>query len=150
MSSSGREAEPAPPESQAFDPTSGGCHFLLSDGKSEDESYLVDASANGRDVFFSTRQSLVGWDANDNYDVYDAREGGGFPEPGTGTDLRGRSLQAAGERGAVLRRDHRTSKAPATPTKRRIGPESRTGPKRWPTSTRSATAEPTTSRRAGR
>ncbi|HEX4668998.1 MAG TPA: hypothetical protein VH275_03370 [Solirubrobacterales bacterium] len=64
-----------------FDPTAGGCHYLVSSGKSEDESYLVDASADGRDVFFSTRERLVGWDENDNYDVYDLRAGGGFPEP---------------------------------------------------------------------
>lgn len=64
-----------------FDSASGGCHFLVSSGKSDDESYLVDASATGHDVFFSTRQRLVGWDMNDNFDVYDYREGGGFREP---------------------------------------------------------------------
>jgi NHL repeat len=64
-----------------FDPSAGGCHYLVSSGKSEDESYLVDASADGRDVFFSTRERLVGWDENDNFDIYDLREGGGFPEP---------------------------------------------------------------------
>ena len=64
-----------------FDPMSGGCHFLVSGGKSSDESYLVDASSTGRDVFFSTRSRLVGWDQNDNFDVYDYREGGGFAEP---------------------------------------------------------------------
>ncbi len=65
----------------ALDPATGGCHFLVSSGKSADESYLIDASADGRDVFFSTRQPLLGWDTNENYDVYDARENGGFPEP---------------------------------------------------------------------
>jgi hypothetical protein len=64
-----------------FDPVSGGCHFLISSGRSGDETYLVDAAADGRDVFFSTRQPLVGWDVNPNFDVYDFREGGGFPEP---------------------------------------------------------------------
>jgi NHL repeat len=68
-------------ESPAFNPLSGGCVFLISSGKSSRESYLLDASSDGRDVFFSTRRSLVGWDLNDNYDVYDARVGGGFPEP---------------------------------------------------------------------
>jgi sugar lactone lactonase YvrE len=66
-----------------FDPVSGGCHFLVSSGKDSDESYLVDASADGRDVFFSTRSRLTGWDVNDNFDVYDYRVGGGFPEPPT-------------------------------------------------------------------
>jgi hypothetical protein len=69
--------------SASFDPASGGCHSLVSSGRSPDESYLVDASANGRDAFFSTRSKLVGWDANEHYDVYDYREGGGFPEPPT-------------------------------------------------------------------
>jgi hypothetical protein len=67
--------------SGSFDPVSGGCHFLLSSGKSAAQSYLLDASSSGRDVFFSTRSKLVGWDPNENYDVYDYREGGGFPEP---------------------------------------------------------------------
>ena len=40
--------------------------------RASDESYLVDASADGRDVFFSTRSALVGWDENENYDIYDA------------------------------------------------------------------------------
>lgn len=68
-------------ESPAFDPASDGCHDLISSGTSTDESFLLDASSNGRDVFFSTRSPLTGWDTNENYDVYDAREGGGFPEP---------------------------------------------------------------------
>ena len=67
--------------SGTFDPVSGGCHFLVSSGKSGAQSYLLDASSNGRDAFFSTRSKLVGWDPNENYDVYDYREGGGFPEP---------------------------------------------------------------------
>jgi len=73
-----------------FDPTSGGCHFLLSGGRSPDETYLVDASADGRDVFFSTRAQLVGWaDGNQNYDIYDYRVGGGFPEPPPAPDCTG-------------------------------------------------------------
>ena len=68
-------------ENPNFNPESGGCIFLISSGQSEDGSFLLDASADGRDVFFSTRRQLVGWDDNGNYDVYDAREGGGFPEP---------------------------------------------------------------------
>jgi hypothetical protein len=68
-------------QSPSFDAATGGCLSLISNGRSEDEAFLVDASADGRDVFFSTRSSLVGWDTNENYDVYDARIGGGFPEP---------------------------------------------------------------------
>ena len=68
-------------QSPSFDSASGGCHFLISTGTDTDESFLIDASADGRDAFFSTRSQLVGWDTNQNFDVYDARIGGGFPEP---------------------------------------------------------------------
>ncbi len=64
-----------------FISSSGGCLFLVSGGKSSDESHLIDASADGRDAFFSTRAKLTGWDVNENFDIYDYREGGGFPEP---------------------------------------------------------------------
>lgn len=54
---------------------------LISSGKSTSDSYFMDASANGDDVFFTTREQLVGWDTDFNTDLYDARVGGGFPEP---------------------------------------------------------------------
>jgi hypothetical protein len=57
---------------------SGGCLFLISTGKSTDESYFGDASLTGGDVFFFTRQGLVAQDRDDNTDLYDARVGGGF------------------------------------------------------------------------
>jgi hypothetical protein len=70
------------PESATFNSVSGGCLYLISSGKSVDHSYFVDASASGRDVFFSTRQGLLAADEDENYDVYDARAGGGFaPSP---------------------------------------------------------------------
>ena len=57
-----------------------GCVFLVSSGRSEDHSYLLDASSPaGTDVFFSTRERLVAGDSDERYDVYDARVGGGFP-----------------------------------------------------------------------
>lgn len=54
---------------------------LLSTGTSDGTSVFLDASADGRDAFISTRDPLVGWDTDDAYDVYDARIDGGFPEP---------------------------------------------------------------------
>jgi hypothetical protein len=68
-------------QSTNFDPAADGCHYLVSNGKSDDQSFLVDASSGGRDVFFATRDPLVGSDSNENFDVYDYRDGGGFPEP---------------------------------------------------------------------
>jgi hypothetical protein len=52
------------------------CLSLLSGGKSPANSYLIGTSATGDDVFMVTRAQLVSQDANENYDVYDARVGG--------------------------------------------------------------------------
>ncbi|HWX45678.1 MAG TPA: hypothetical protein VNY52_10205 [Solirubrobacteraceae bacterium] len=46
---------------------------LISSGQGDSPAYLGDASANGRDVFFFTRQPLVAQDQDDNVDLYDAR-----------------------------------------------------------------------------
>jgi hypothetical protein len=54
---------------------------LLSGGSGTEDSYFMDASASGNDVFFDTRDRLVGWDEDSKYDAYDARVGGGLPEP---------------------------------------------------------------------
>ena len=54
---------------------------LLSTGTSTSDSYFMDASTTGDDAFFVTNQSLVGWDTDQAYDLYDARTSGGFPEP---------------------------------------------------------------------
>jgi hypothetical protein len=54
---------------------------LISSGTSPDDSFFLDASADGKDVFFATTQRLSGWDVDGNYDLYDARVNGGFPEP---------------------------------------------------------------------
>jgi hypothetical protein len=56
----------------------GGQVHLISTGRSASQSYFGDASANGDDVFFFTRQSLVGQDQDDNADLYDARVEGGI------------------------------------------------------------------------
>lgn len=57
----------------------GGCVSLLSGGKSNDNSYLLDASANGSDVFFVTRAQLVSEDQGETFEVYDARVDGSRP-----------------------------------------------------------------------
>ncbi|HEV7771760.1 MAG TPA: hypothetical protein VGO48_00575 [Conexibacter sp.] len=64
----------------AYDVLSRQAH-LISSGTDPADSYFMDASADGNDVFFATRAQLVGWDADQAYDLYDARVGGGFPEP---------------------------------------------------------------------
>ncbi len=64
--------------SQTFSASSGGCLYLISTGQSSQPSYFGDASTDGDDVFFFTRQSLVVQDRDENYDVYDARVEGGI------------------------------------------------------------------------
>ena len=54
---------------------------LLSSGTSSSDSFYMDASANGKDVFIATREPLVGWDIDQNVDIYDVRVDGGFPQP---------------------------------------------------------------------
>jgi hypothetical protein len=54
---------------------SNGCVYLLSGGSSTDNSYLLDASANGNDVFIVTRAQLAPQDQNEFFDLYDARVG---------------------------------------------------------------------------
>ncbi len=58
-----------------------GTIHLISPGDSEDISSFADASANGDDVFFTTRARLVPEDKDVNSDLYDARVDGGFPAP---------------------------------------------------------------------
>jgi hypothetical protein len=62
----------------------GGCVYLLSSSHSADENFLFGMSRNADDVFFVTRDVLVGGD-NDLASVYDARVGGGFPIAPEGT-----------------------------------------------------------------
>jgi hypothetical protein len=57
----------------------GGCLYLLSTGKSRQASFLADASASGNDIFLMTSDpGLVRQDADQLYDVYDIRSGGGL------------------------------------------------------------------------
>lgn len=54
---------------------------ILSSGTREFDSYFVEADREGRNVFIATRDQLSGWDNDKAYDLYDARTGGGYPEP---------------------------------------------------------------------
>lgn len=51
---------------------------LISTGRSKEDSFFLDNSADGRNVFFATTEGLVPGDTDEAYDVYDARVGGGF------------------------------------------------------------------------
>ena len=59
----------------------GGQLYLISSGSSEYESVMLDASENGDDVFFLTRQQLLpSGPGGEVFAIYDARVDGGFPE----------------------------------------------------------------------
>lgn len=63
-----------------YDLADGSVH-LLSSGTDTSDSFFLDASADGHDAFFTTREQLVGWDQDTSRDLYDARIGGGVPGP---------------------------------------------------------------------
>jgi hypothetical protein len=71
----------AVPDLYEYDTVTHMVHLLSSGAPGSLGSYFMDASRNGHDVFFDTRDRLVGWDVDDNLDLYDARIGGGFPDP---------------------------------------------------------------------
>jgi hypothetical protein len=64
-----------------FVPGAHACISLISSGTSPSASVFAEASEGGRDVFFTTSQALVPEDQDAIVDMYDAREGGGFPAP---------------------------------------------------------------------
>jgi hypothetical protein len=70
-----------------------GCVHLLSGGDTPHNASVIDASANGDDVFFTSRATLVPRAVGqETVQVYDARVGGGFPETSlacTGTGCQG-------------------------------------------------------------
>jgi len=53
--------------------------YAISDVAGGYESFFMDASANGEDVFFGTADRLLPQVVSNNVVVYDARVGGGFP-----------------------------------------------------------------------
>jgi hypothetical protein len=71
----------------------GGCVALISSGKAQDGASFVDASADGADAFFLTDESLVRADPG-SVDLYDARIGGGFPEPSPPIPCNGDACQS--------------------------------------------------------
>jgi hypothetical protein len=73
-----------------------GALSLVSSGFGKGRSYLVGTTGSGRDVFFITYDKLVGWDGDAYNDIYDARIGGGFPEPPvTGAPCEGEACRTA-------------------------------------------------------
>jgi len=81
---------------------SGGCLALISSGQGETPSILYAMSADGTDVFFQTKEKLVGADFAGSPSIYDAREGGGIPEPTEKAPCQGDACQGQGSEPPVL------------------------------------------------
>jgi hypothetical protein len=85
----------------------GGCLHLISPGGGEGPSYFYEASANGDDVFLTTRAQLAGQDTDGFADLYDARVDGGLagqnpaaaPPPCSGEGCKGTSTAAPAGQG---------------------------------------------------
>src|SRR6185312_76147 len=75
-------------------PSSGGCLSLISSGEDDSDSELADASPDGSDVFIRTAANLLPQD-HGQVDIYDAREGGGFPIHVDKTPCGGEACQGA-------------------------------------------------------
>ena len=74
----------------------GGCLALISSGQGESGSFLYGMSADGHDVFFRTREKLVGADLSGSPSIYDARVDGGIPDPSIQAPCQGDACQGAG------------------------------------------------------
>jgi hypothetical protein len=79
--------------------------YLISDGRTtrfEEApgvrgSKLLGVSASGKDIFFQTSAALVSQDVDEQLDVYDAREGGGFVASSGRPVCSGAGCQSPGE-----------------------------------------------------
>jgi len=80
----------------------GGCLALISSGQGEDASYLYSMTPDGHDVFFTTKEKLVGRDVSGSASIYDARVNGGIPEPPTAAPCQGDACQGQGSIPPVL------------------------------------------------
>jgi hypothetical protein len=84
-----------------YEYANGGVH-LISSGTSGEASTFVEASPSGDDVFFTTSQPLVGQDVDRQFDLYDARVGGGFPGPLAAVSCGGEDCRGAPSGAPVL------------------------------------------------
>jgi hypothetical protein len=70
-----------------------GSVYLISDGTNKQNAVPDGLDASGADVFFGTADPLLAQDVDTNYDLYDARSGGGFPAPSAPAGCEGEGCQ---------------------------------------------------------
>jgi hypothetical protein len=80
----------------------GGCLALISSGQGESATFLYAMSADGHDVFIQTKEKLVGADVAGSPSIYDARAGGGIPEPVPAAPCQGDACQGQGSQPPAL------------------------------------------------
>jgi DNA-binding beta-propeller fold protein YncE len=73
-----------------------GCLALISSGQGERDNHLYTMTPDGHDVFFSTQEKLVGADVVGSFSIYEARAGGGIPDPPPPAPCQGDACQGAG------------------------------------------------------
>lgn len=71
----------------------GGCVSLISAGTGPYDSNFLAADPSGKNVFFTTRDQLVGTDRDGLIDLYDARENGGIPTSVEPSECQGEACQ---------------------------------------------------------
>jgi len=69
--------------------------YLISSGAGSQDSFFLDNSESGDDVFFATSDSLVTEDTDGGYDVYDASVDGGFSLPVAAASCLGEACQGS-------------------------------------------------------
>lgn len=78
---------------QAYLAREGGCLSLITAGSGEGDAEFVDADESGRNLFVRSLSSFVPQDPG-QIDIYDVREGGGFPSPEASRSCEGQACQA--------------------------------------------------------
>jgi hypothetical protein len=82
------------PAAEGFEASVGGCVNLISSGESPEPSEFLDSTADGGEAFFKTESSLLPQDPG-QVDIYDAKEGGGFPvQPPVPESCKGEACQS--------------------------------------------------------
>jgi DNA-binding beta-propeller fold protein YncE len=111
---------------ETYVPAMAGCLSLISSGQGDRDSEFIDADPAGGNVFFATGASLLPQDPG-SIDIYDAREGGGFPAVQAQLPCEGEACQQGSPASSVsspasnvLRKGNRKPAKPCPKGKRKV------------------------------